>query len=204
MSTILLMQNLRNCLLQSGHFTKEQIDLVESRSTTRTLKPGEYFSEAGKTAAEIAFVLSGILRVCYYTNTGNEITLYFIDENNFAVDLGSYNHQITSSLYFQAIPTTELLVISKPGTEKGSPEDFGWNKIVTQITAMAAVHMAILVSPIQAEEAGVRYKNFLKSHPQIIGRIPLGYLASYLGITQQSLSRIRKQLTKKGPFPYEK
>jgi hypothetical protein len=204
MSTILLMQNLRTCLLQSGHFTKEQIDLVESRSTFRTLKPGDYFSEAGKTATEIAFVLSGILRVCYYTNAGNEITRYFIDENNFAVDLSSYNYQITSPLYFQAIPKTELVVIGRPSPQNISPADFEWNKIGTQITAMAAIHMAGLVSPIQAEEAGIRYKNFLKSHPQIISRIPLGYLASYLGITQQSLSRIRKQLTKKGPFPYEK
>lgn len=198
------MQNLRDCLRQSGHFTKEQIDLLESRSTFRTLKPGDYFSEAGKTATEIAFILSGILRVCYYTNSGAEITHYFVDENNFAADLSSYNYHITSSLYFQAIPKTELVIISRPNPQSSSPADFEWNKIITQITAMAAVHMATLVSPIQAEDAGTRYKNFMKSHPQIIGRIPLSYLASYLGITQQSLSRIRKQATKKGPFPYEK
>jgi hypothetical protein len=204
MTTIYMMQNLRNCLLQSGHFTKEQVDLIEPRLSFKTLKPGDYFSEAGKTPNEIGFVLTGIVRACYYTNTGTETTLYFIDENNFAVDLNSYTHHISSPLYFQAVMKTELAVIARPAPDDLSPAAFDWNKIVNQITALAAIHMINLVNPLQAEDAGSRYKNFMKTHPQIISRIPLGYLASFLGITQQSLSRIRKQLSRKQPSPYEK
>jgi hypothetical protein len=99
---------------------------------------------------------------------------------------------------------TDLAVITRPAAEDPSPAAFDWKKIVSQITALASIHMVALISPLQAEDAGSRYKNFLKTHPQIIGRIPLGYLASYLGITQQSLSRIRKQLAKKPSSPWEK
>jgi hypothetical protein len=97
------MENLINYLLQFGQLNQQQIDLIKSKAKLIELKKEDYFSEAGKIARQVAFVDNGILRVCYYNNKGEEITRYFIDENNFAVDLNSFTYKIPSSEYVQAV-----------------------------------------------------------------------------------------------------
>ena len=68
------------------------IYIDKKQSNINRIKKGRLFSEAGKIARQVAFVNNGILRVCYYNNKGQEITRYFIDENNFAVDLNSFTY----------------------------------------------------------------------------------------------------------------
>ena len=106
------MENLINYLLQFGQLNQQQIDLIKNKAKLVELNKEEYFSEAGKIARQVAFVDNGILRVCYYNNKGEEITRYFIDENNFAVDLNSFTYQIPSSEYVQAVTDCKLLVFS--------------------------------------------------------------------------------------------
>ncbi|MEA5140199.1 Crp/Fnr family transcriptional regulator [Arcicella rigui] len=85
------MEQLVNYLLLFGQLNQQQIDLLTSKVKVVVLKRNEYFSEAGKTAKHIGFIINGVMRVCYYNNEGKEITRYFIDENNFVVDLNSYS-----------------------------------------------------------------------------------------------------------------
>jgi CRP-like cAMP-binding protein len=107
------MQNLIDYLRQFGHFDPQQVDIIKSHAKEMTLKKDAYFSEAGKIARQVAFVDEGILRVCYYNNKGEEITRYFIDENNFAVDLNSFSYKIPSSEYIQAVTDCTLFVFSE-------------------------------------------------------------------------------------------
>lgn len=74
---------------------------VQKKAKEVQLKKDDYFSEAGKIAKQVVFIIDGIFRVCYYKNKGEEITRYFIDENNFAVDLNCFNNKIPSSEYVQ-------------------------------------------------------------------------------------------------------
>lgn len=182
-------------LLQYSPLTSQQIELITSRIQVKNLRSGDYFSEAGKTANEVGFVSRGILRVCYYDREGNEITRYFMDENNFLVDLNSYTLQIPSSEYIQAVTEVELLVFSRKDLEDISNTIVGWDKITHQVTTKAFLDKVGRVSPMLSQDATTRYKNFLEQFPGMALRIPLSYLASYLGITQQSLSRIRKNMS---------
>lgn len=186
------MQQLIDLLLQYSALTPQQTDLIGSKTTTVTLKPGDYFSEAGKIAKEVGFVTNGILRVCYYNKEGDEITRYFIDENNFLVDLTSYTYQIPSSEYIQAVTDVELVVFNRSDLTELATIIVGWDKITNQITTKAFLDKVNRISPMLAENATTRYANFLAQFPKLANRIPLSYLASYLGITQQSLSRIRR------------
>ncbi len=77
----------------------------------------------------------GILRVCYYNNKGEEITRYFIDENNFAVDLNSFTYQIPSSEYVQAVTDCKLLVFSAEALKDLSITIIAWESIINQIIA---------------------------------------------------------------------
>lgn len=135
------------------------------------------------------------MRVCYYNNKGEEITRYFIDKNNFVVDLNSFNYQTPSSEYVQAVTDCNLAVFSADAWKELSLTIIGWDAIVNKIIAKSLLQKVERISPMMAEDATARYLNFCEKFPQITNRIPLSYLASYLGITQSSLSRIRKNIS---------
>lgn len=194
MTIFMTMDKLINYLLEFGQLNQPQIDLVKRKTKILELKKDEYFSEAGKIPRQVAFIEEGILRVCYYNSKGDEITKYFVDENNFAVDINSFNQKIPSSEYVQAVTNCTLLVFSTESLNDLSATIIQWDGIISKITEKALVEKVNKLSPMLAEDATTRYLNFLERFPNLANRVPLSYLASYLGITQSSLSRIRKSI----------
>ena len=192
MTIFVTMDKLINYLLEFGQLNQQQIDLIKRKAQVLELKKDDYFSEAGKIPKQVAFIEKGILRVCYYNSNGDEITKYFIDENNFAVDINSFNQKIPSSEYVQAVTDCTLLVFSTESLNDLSATIIQWDGIIYKITEKALVEKVNKLSPMLAEDAKTRYLSFLEKFPNLANRIPLFYLASYLGITQSSLSRIRK------------
>ncbi|MBE8724716.1 Crp/Fnr family transcriptional regulator [Flavobacterium hungaricum] len=188
------MKELVNFILQYGNLNQQQIDLITSKASELELPKDEYFSEAGKISTQVGFVLDGVMRVCYYDNKGEEITKYFIDEKNLVVDLESFQNSICSSAYVQAVTDCKLLVFSKHDWEELLNTIVGWDAIVHKIIARALMQKIERRSPLVSEDATTRYLSFMEKYPKILNRIPLSYLASYLGITQSSLSRIRKNI----------
>jgi CRP-like cAMP-binding protein len=188
------MEALINYLLQFGHLNQQQTDLVISKGIRKELKKETYYSEAGHIPREIIFLTEGILRVCYYNHKGDEFTKYFIDENNFVVDINSYNQSIPSSDYIEAITDCKFIVFSKEALKELSMTIIGWDDIINKITSKALAEKVNKISTMMTEDATERYLNFLSKFPNLANRIPLSYLASYLGITQSSLSRIRKSI----------
>ena len=194
MTIFVTMDKLINYLLEFGQLNQQQIDLIKRKAQVLELKKDDYFSEAGKIPKQVAFIEKGILRVCYYNSNGDEITKYFIDENNFAVDINSFNQKIPSSEYVQAVTDCTLLVFSTESLNDLSATIIQWDGIIYKITEKALVEKVNKLSPMLAEDAKTRYLNFLEKFPNLANRIPLSYLSSYLGITQSSLSRIRKSI----------
>ena len=94
----------------------------------------------------------------------------------------------------QAITDCKLFVFSADALKDLSTTIIGWNGIINQITAKSLIEKVNRISPMLAEVAKARYINFLEKFPHLANRIPLSFLASYLGITQSSLSRIRKNI----------
>jgi hypothetical protein len=84
--------------------------------------------------------------------------------------------------------------LSKNVLEELSMTIIGWDTIVAKITAKGMVDKVNRISPMMADDAKERYLRFLANFPALANRIPLSYLASYLGITQSSLSRIRRDI----------
>lgn len=188
------METLINYLLQFGHLNQQQINLIKNKAVSKEIKKDAYYQEAGKIPREIIFLTEGIFRICYYNNKGEDITKYFIDENNFVVDINSYNQGVPSSEYAQAITDCEYIVLSKEAMIELSMTIINWDKIIAKITAKGLSEKINKISPMMGEDATERYLKFLDNFPTLANRIPLSYLASYLGITQSSLSRIRKNI----------
>jgi CRP-like cAMP-binding protein len=188
------MKALIDYILTFGNLNQHQIDLVLSKATEITIPKEGYFSEAGKISRRIGFIIDGLLRVCYYNNRGEEITKYFIEENNLVVDLESFDNQVPSSAYVQAITDCTMIVFSKEGWEDLLNTIVGFDTVVRKIISKALMQKVERRSPLVSEDATTRYLTFMEKYPVIANRVPLSYLASYLGITQSSLSRIRKNI----------
>ncbi|WP_018622357.1 Crp/Fnr family transcriptional regulator [Spirosoma luteum] len=188
------MNQLIEYILQFGSLNQQQIDLISKKAIELTLPKDAYFSEAGKVSRQVGFIIEGITRVCYYNNRGEEITKYFIEENNLVVDLSSFDNDIPSSSYVQAVTDCTLIVFSKQDWEDLLNTIVGWDAMVRKIISKALLQKVARISPLVSEDATTRYLSFMERYPNLINRIPLSYLASYLGMTQSSLSRIRKNI----------
>ena len=188
------MKELLEYILKFGSLNQQQIALIASKATESVLLKDKYFSEAGKISRQVGFVLEGIVRVCYYNNKGEEITKYFIEENNLVVDLASFDNNIPSSSYVQAITNCRLIIFDKDDWQELLQTIVGWDTIVHKIISKALLQKVARISPLLSEDATTRYLKFMEIYPTVVNRIPLSYIASYLGITQSSLSRIRKNI----------
>ncbi|MBT1705775.1 Crp/Fnr family transcriptional regulator [Chryseosolibacter indicus] len=188
------MKELINYVLQFGNLNQQQIDLITSKATELQLQKDAYFSEAGKIARQVGFLVEGVSRVCYYNNKGEEITKYFIEENNLVVDLESFDNEICASAYVQAVTDCKFICFNKKDWQELLNTIVGWDTIVNKIISKALMQKVERRSPLVTEDATERYQKFLRIYANVVNRVPLAYIASYLGITQSSLSRIRKNL----------
>lgn len=188
------METLINYLLQFGNLNPQQIELIKSKAVQKSIKKDAFYLEAGKVQKEIIFLTEGVMRVCFYNNKGDEITKYFFDENHFIADVNSFYQSIPSTEYLQAITDCEYIALSKAAMEELSMTIIEWDSIVSKITAKALAEKVNKISPMMSEDATERYLSFIEKFPNLTNRVPLSYLASYLGITQSSLSRIRKNI----------
>lgn len=187
------MEKLISYILQFGNLNQQQIDLVTSKVTVLELRKDEYFSEAGKIPRQVGFVVEGVVRGCYYNNQGEEITRCFIAENNLVVDYVNFEANLASSEYLQACTDCKLVVFSKHDWEELSHIMVDWDKIKNKMVQLC-MYQKSRKGPVISQDATTRYLEFLNNHPSLPNRVPLSYIASYLGITQQSLSRIRKNI----------
>ena len=188
------MKNLIEYILQFGNLNQHQIELISRKATEKELLKDEYFSEAGKIPGQVGYVVEGILRVCYFNNKGEEITKYFSEENQFIVDIYSFDNNVPSTEYIQAVTDCKLIVFSRHDWEDLYNTIIGWNEIVNKIIKKALLQKVERRSPLVSEDATTRYVEFMGKYPLIVNRIPLSYIASYLGVTPSSLSRIRKNI----------
>lgn len=188
------MDELINYFLEFGQLNQQQVALIRSKASEQVYAKDAYFSEAGKVSRQIGFVVDGVVRVCYYDKKGDEITKYFIDENNLVVGIESFNTGVCSSAYVQAVTDCRLIVFSKKDWQDLLDTMVGWEAIVHKMIAKALIQKVERRSPLVTEDASERYRRFLDIYPNVVNRIPLSYVASYLGITQSSLSRIRKNI----------
>lgn len=187
------MKELIEYILQFGDLNKQQTDLVIRKARETELLKDEYFSEAGKIPRQVGFVVEGVVRGCYYNNKGDEITRCFIAENNLVVDYVNFEANTASSEYLQASTHCRLIVFSKPDWEELSNTIVGWDTIKNKMV-QKCLYQKSRKGPVISQDATTRYLEFIENYPSLTNRVALSHIASYLGVTQQSLSRIRKNI----------
>lgn len=181
-------------MLRFGNLNKQQIDLINSKATEIALHKDDYYWEAGKPVKQIGFLTDGVLRVYYYNNRGEEITRYFIDENHLILSGNTVDEMYTPSEYLSAITDCKLVVFSKQDWKEISETIIGWDPILQKIVSKYHSEKMARRSELVSQDATERYLDFIQKFPTLVNRVPLSFIASYLGITPSSLSRIRKNI----------
>lgn len=188
------MEKFIDFVLQFGNLNKQQIDLITSKANEFELRKEEYYWEAGKTVKQIGFLTEGVIRVFYYNNKGEEITRYFIDENHLILSGNTIDEIYTPSEYLSAITNCKLVVFSRQDWKEISQTIIGWDNILQKIIAKHHSEKIARRSELVSQDGTERYLDFIQKFPTLVNRVPLSFIASYLGITQSSLSRIRKNI----------
>lgn len=175
-------------------FTDDQYQQFLKLWEFKKFKRNEFILKAGEVPKFSMFVLKGCLRQYIVNEKGEETIVYFAEERHFIGDLLSLRNKAISNYNFQAIEECELLTISAEN----------WEYAFTHFPWWAQVHLAgyqkwVALMQQQLAESHtlsgeVRYLNLLKSKPKLFQRVPQHYIASYLGISPETLSRIRKKI----------
>lgn len=189
--------NLRNHIAETNIFSDDDFEKLISYFTVVNLKKKEYFTVQGELCRYLAFVNNGCLRAFHTDNKGNEFTMYFAFLNWWTGDKTSFYSGSPSRFSVQALEDTEIFQADKKRWEEAIdhiPAFEKWYRFKARKAYEAAQQKLI---DTQTESAEEKYLKLVKTAPEIVRRIPQHYIASYLGIKPQSLSRIRKNIFKK-------
>jgi CRP-like cAMP-binding protein len=156
-------------------------------------KKGDILLREGEYCKKVFYVEKGCLRFFYYDKEGKDITHWFILEGEFITEVDSVFQEKPSEFYIETLEDCTLNTFIFAGfsflvKEHEQMTFFGFMLMIKSI-----VELGEKVKDLQFRDAKTRYKNLTEKHSDILLRVPLGHIASYLGITQQSLSRIRKE-----------
>lgn len=171
--------------------TEEEIASFQDMLVPKILKKGDYFIQEGSVCKEVAFVRSGFFRSYYYSSSGEELTYCFTFQNSFLAAYSSFLTQKPTEENIQAMMDVEMLSLSREKIIELENSSTNWLKVLKRLAEEEYVKMEKRIFLLQKESAETKYQDLLKHHPDYLRLIPLNYLASYLGITQRHLSRIR-------------
>jgi len=155
---------------------------------------GEYFVQQGKVCRRLAFIAEGVFRLCMERD-GLDITCYFVSENGFVGDPDSFYSRKPSDKNMQALTDALIVGITLDNLQKIYSEYPPFKDMIRSIDHMVVMDLMTQRDFLQHADAREKYQHFLQHYPHILQRVPLGFVASFLGITQQSLSRLRKEIS---------
>jgi CRP-like cAMP-binding protein len=174
-------------------FGPDAIELALPYLTIQTLRKGEHFVEKDKTCKHFAFVADGIMRA-YSLYDGVEHTTCICSDNTFATSTISFITQTPSNVSIQALEEVTLVLISYENLNFLYSKSPFWQKVGRVVAEREYIELQQSNwrnGPLPAQE---KYQILLKENPGIVNRISLQYVASYIGVTPETLSRIRKKI----------
>jgi CRP-like cAMP-binding protein len=192
--TLMPMETLLAFLRSIRPITAEEAAIIVAHFETKRFKEGEYLFNAGNVCKELFFVVSGILRIVSVNDKGVDVTYYFIGENQFCTLLQSFNEETIARNDIQACSGACVLSISKRSLLALYQELPFMMGLINQVHEQRMLEKIRLKNAYAGEDAAHRYKVFIAEQPDIAYRVPLNYIATYLNITPQSLSRIRRNM----------
>jgi CRP-like cAMP-binding protein len=171
-----------------------KLDLI-TNSKLLVLQKGTVLVRGGQFSDKTFFIVNGCARA-YYLKDGKDISDWFAFENEFISSINSFFLNIPSPHSIELIEDSVLLEISKENIEILSNTYHDFERLSKVVVIKTMLKQQERITSMQFHSAEEKYKNLLSIHPDINQRIPLTHIASYINITLETLSRIRKRLTR--------
>ena len=172
----------------------DERDILLKHLTYRRFLKGQYIVQAGDICYYDSFVIKGCVRTFFIDNEGNDHTVKFAIENWWAGDLGSFIAQAPAYFNVQCLEVTEVLQFSHENLQKLFMEIPKMERFFRLILQEAYVASEKRIVRNISSSAKDRYLQFKKRHPDLEQRVPQYMIASYLGITKEFLSKMKRQL----------
>ena len=170
--------------------THEELDMLESILVPLKYAKNEMILREGETCTNIYWVVKGLVRQYYYKN-GKELTEYMATENNIVMCIESLFREQPTHLQIKALEPSILIALPKADLEAVAMKSVNiqilYRKILEESLILSQIHADML----RFESAQDRYQKLIKRQPQLVLRAPLVYIASYLQMTPETLSRVR-------------
>jgi CRP-like cAMP-binding protein len=172
---------------------EEDFELIVSILQKKTFKKGEMILNKGEICKETFFIIKGIVRSFQILPNGNEKTYELSVENRLFTEHTSFLSQTPSTDFMEAIEDTEVLSFAYEDLMKIYEKSHGLESVGRQLNEVIFIATKKKLMSLMNDDATTRYSEFLKTYKKELHRIPQNIIASYLGITPQSLSRLKKE-----------
>ncbi len=182
-----------NKLGEYSYLSEETKSLLREIISIETFNKEDLILEHGDVCKHIYFVKKGFIRIFYFKE-GKEITEWITGENNFFFSITSFFESSPSDLIIEALENSEIIQISKVGLDGLRKQNIEVANLMIEWISGSLVLSQKRMDSIQFETARQRYDNLLKQQPELLNKVALQHIASFLGITQETLSRIRAKV----------
>lgn len=184
---------LRHSLAKYVALSEPEFNVLTSKLSFRSLRRKEFFCQEGQVCKSVAFIAKGCLRY-FYTADGEEQTGQFFFENGWYTDYESFLTEQPSHQNIQALEPTDLLLLPRTALYElydKMPQFERFGRLMAENAYLGSRKNNAAYLTLSPEG---RYLRLIEERPKVIERVSLKYIASYLGIKPESLSRIRKRL----------
>lgn len=184
--------DLQKCISEQVSIKPDILEEIASKFNSAELSSGEVFIEAGRICRKMALIKEGVLRI-YNIAEGKEVTLWIGSEHSFITALSSFINEHPSRWTIEAVTDAKLLVISREDHFTLLDSYPEWLEFDNRILANAFTMLEQRMFSHLYMSAGERYRQLMNNQPSLFNRVPLRHIASMLGITPETLSRLRSK-----------
>jgi len=179
----------------NGDFTPEDLQLMRSLATVKKVRRKELLLREGEICRHKIFITKGLLKTYAVGHDGVEHILRFSPENSWTTDHEGMKTQTPSRINIEALENTEVILWTRESMAElfASIPAFKVYMVRLMETALKATHERVLINLSYTSEE--KYEDFIASFPDVFRRVPLHMVASYLGVSRETLSRIRHAKT---------
>jgi len=172
----------------------EEINCIRTASTIKNIKKWQSLLHDGEVCKSMFFIADGCFRLYRYDKEGTDHTVRFGIENWWMTDQESYNSGNLSKYNIEALAKSTVIIWSKHSWDELQATIPAFKKFYEQLVARAFETSQQRIYSLISSPAEERYLEFLKTYPKIFNKVPLHMIASYLGISRETLSRVRRDL----------
>ncbi|GAB3523152.1 Crp/Fnr family transcriptional regulator [Emticicia fontis] len=175
----------------------DELSQFASKLKVKELNKKDFFLQSGKIQKEIAFIANGLVRSFFVNPEGNEITVGFYAEGDYATHYPAFISQKPVRYSIQCLEPTTMICLSYENMQWVYQNLPGFDRYGRLIAEEILKRQQARIESFIFETAEERYLDFIKYHPTLFNRVSLSHLCSFLGIERQSLTRIRQRLAGK-------